>query len=67
MKKLNTGAVRAAIVSTLLVAGAAAQAAVPTDVTDAITGAKADVTTVGAAVLVVIVAAAVFKWMRKAL
>lgn len=44
-----------------------AQAAVPAEVTTAITGAVTDVATVGAAVLVVIVGIKVFKWIRGAL
>ncbi|MOA24817.1 Bacteriophage coat protein B [compost metagenome] len=42
-------------------------AAVSTDVTAALGDAKADVATVGGLVLVVIVAAAAFKYMRRAL
>lgn len=44
-----------------------ARAAVPADVTTAITTAGTDAATVGAAVLVVIVGIAAFKWIRKAL
>lgn len=57
----------AAVGSALLVAGAMANAAVPTEVTDALTGAKVDVVALGGAVLVVVVAAMTFKWMRRAL
>ncbi len=64
-KKVRT--LPALVGSALLVAGAVANAAVPTDVTDAITASKADVITIGGAVLVVIVAAMTFKWLRKAL
>lgn len=38
-----------------------------TAVTSAINDVKGDVTAIGAAVLIVIVAAAAFKWMRRAL
>lgn len=41
-------------------------AAVPAEVTTAITGAVADVATVGAAVLGVIIGIYVFKWIRRA-
>lgn len=47
--------------------GIAANAAVPADVTTAITGAGTDAATVGAAVLVVLVGIVAFKWLRKAL
>lgn len=46
---------------------APASAAVPADVTTAITTAVADVAVVGAAVIVVMVGIKVFKWMRAAL
>lgn len=45
----------------------AAFAAVPADVTTAITGAGTDAAVVGAAVLVVLVGIAAFKWLRRAL
>ena len=44
-----------------------ANAAVPADVTTAITAAVTDVGTVGAAILGVIVAIMAFKWLRRAL
>jgi len=44
-----------------------AHAAVPADVTTAITAAGTDVATLGAAVLVVFVGIKVFKWLRRAL
>lgn len=54
--------------SALMAAGVApAMAAVGVDVTTALSDAKADVGTVGGLVLVVIVAAAAFKYMRRAL
>ncbi len=42
-------------------------AAVPADVTTAITGAATDVATVGAAVIVVMVGIKVWKWIQRAL
>ena len=45
----------------------AANAAIDTTVTSAITGAGTDVATLGAAVLVVMVGIKVFKWVRQAL
>lgn len=42
-------------------------AAVPADVTSSITTAGTDAAVVGAAVLVVLVGIAAFKWLRKAL
>ena len=53
-------------VSSMALAGGA-MAAVPADVTTALTTAGTDVGTVGAAVLVVIVAIVAFKLLRKAL
>lgn len=53
--------------ASLAVIGGAAQAAVPESVTTAITTAGTDAATVGAAVLVVIVGIAAFKFLRKAL
>jgi len=54
--------------SVVMAAGIApAMAAVGTEVSTALTDAKADVMTVGGLVLVVIVAAAAFKYMRRAL
>lgn len=52
-------------VLTLVVDNAAA--AVPADVTTAITGAATDVATVGAAVIVVMVGIKVWKWIQRAL
>jgi hypothetical protein len=57
----------AALAAVALVASSGAFAAVSTEVTTALTDAKADVATVGGAVLIVIVAAAAFKYMRRAL
>lgn len=66
MKQLkNLFAVGAATVAA--VASSATFAAVGTEVSTALTDAKADVATVGGLVLVVIVAAAAFKYMRRAL
>lgn len=51
----------------LLAIAPLSQAAVPADVTTAITGAGTDAAVVGAAVLVVLVGIAAFKWLRRAL
>ncbi|MER0217224.1 MAG: methyltransferase [Nitrosomonas sp.] len=56
-----------AVGTVLTLVGGSAFAAVPADVTTAITGAVADVAVVGAAVIVVMVGIKVFKWMRSAL
>lgn len=53
--------------ATLAAGSMMAMAAVPTAVTDAIEEAATDVGVIGAAVFLVIVAAAVFKWIRRAL
>lgn len=59
---------RAVAVSAAFVLGATgAHAAVPADVTTAISTAVTDVGTVGAAILGVIVAIMAFKWLRRAL
>lgn len=49
----------------VLLAGAA-HAAVPAEVTTALSDAKADATTVAGAVLVIAIAIAAFLWMRRA-
>lgn len=51
----------------LLAIAPLSQAAVPADVTTAITGAGTDAAVIGGAVLVVIVGIAAFKWLRRAL
>lgn len=51
----------------LLAIAPLSQAAVPPDVTTAITGAGTDAAVVGAAVLVVLVGIAAFKWLRRAM
>ena len=51
----------------LLIVGAAAHAEVPAAVSSALTDAKADGITVAGLVLVVIIAIAAFKYIRKAL
>lgn len=61
LKKIASG------VTLVSVPIASAFAAVPTDVTTALTDAKADGLTVGAAVLVAIVAMYAFKLMRRGL
>jgi hypothetical protein len=53
--------------SVLLVAGQSAFAAVPVEATAALTTAGTDVGTIGWAVFGVLVAAAAFKYMRRAL
>jgi len=62
MKKLGFS-----FVGSMAMIGTQVQAAVSTTVTTALSDAATDVGTVGSAVLVVIVAAAVFKYMRRAL
>lgn len=62
--------VRRAVFGSVLAAGLAANqafAAVPTEVTTALDEAKADGVTVAGVVLVVIIAIAAFKFIRKAL
>jgi hypothetical protein len=63
MKKI----IMALIGSVLLVAGQSAFAAVPPEATAALTTASTDVGTIGWAVFGVLVAAAAFKYMRRAL
>ena len=58
---------RAALLSPLALLVGQVHAAVPAGVTSAITEAGTDAATVGAAVLVVIVGIAAFKYMRRAL
>jgi uncharacterized YccA/Bax inhibitor family protein len=59
---------KAAVVSAVMFATAMpAFAAVSVDVTTALGDAKADVATIGGLVLVVIIAAAAFKYLRRAL
>lgn len=67
MFKNRINAVRSLIASGALVAAGAANAAVDAAVTTKITEAAADVATIGAAVLVVMVGIKVFKWVRGAL
>ncbi len=55
------------LLAVVLLAPLSAFAAVPTEVTTALSGAATDGATVGAAVLVAIVGIAVFKYMRRAL
>lgn len=57
---------RAALGALAMSAGAA-QAALSTDVTTALDGAKADGVALGAAVLVVVIAIAAFKMLRRAI
>lgn len=54
-------------VATVSTMASNAMAAVPADVTTAITGAAADVATVGGAVIVVMVGIKVWKWIQRAL
>ena len=56
-----------AVTGLTLASVGAANAAIPTAVTDAITTAGTDAATVGSAVLVVIVGIKAFKWIRRAL
>jgi hypothetical protein len=56
-----------AFIAPLSIAAGSAFAAVPADVTDALTGAKTDGVLVATAVLVAIVAIYAFKLMRKGL
>ncbi|QXP85486.1 major capsid protein [Methylococcus sp. Mc7] len=63
----STGAKAAAAGTGALALSGNALAAVPTDVTDALTAAKADGTTIAGTVLGVIIAIAVFRYIRKAL
>ncbi len=58
---------RALVGTSLMVLAGSAQAAVDAAITTAITTAGTDVGTVGGAVFAVLVAAAAFKWLRKAL
>lgn len=62
---MNKNIFRGLVASSVLVAAGAAQAAVPTDITDAITGAGTDGATVAAAVLVAIVGIWAFSLIRK--
>lgn len=61
---MNKNILRGLVAASVLTAGAA-QAAVPTDITDAITGAGTDGATVAAAVLVAIVGIWAFSLIRK--
>jgi len=66
--KLQNFAARSAVVSGLVFGAVVpAFAAVGTDVTTALADAKTDVATIGGLVLVVIIAAAAFKYLRRAL
>jgi hypothetical protein len=56
-----------ALFAFFLIGLSSAHAAVPADVTTAISAAVTDVGTVGAAILDVIVAIMAFKWLRRAL
>lgn len=72
MKQLKTMFARSRVVTGAVAAGSAligssAFAAVPTEATTALTTAGADVGTIGWAVFGVLVAAAAFKYMRRAL
>lgn len=62
MKKIK----RIGLVGSLSLAAGSAMAAVPTDVTTALGDAKTDSLTVAGLALVVIIAIAAFKYMRKA-
>lgn len=66
IKNVKTKIQAATALSTMTLAGGA-MAAVPAAVTDALSAAGTDAATLGAAVLVVIVAIVAFKYLRKAL
>ena len=61
------GSLAVALTFCFLMLPAISFAAVPADVTTAITGAATDVATVGAAVIVVMVGIKVWKWLKQAL
>lgn len=61
------GSLAVALTFCFLMLPAISFAAVPADVTTAITGAATDVATVGAAVIVVMVGIKVWKWIQRAL
>lgn len=61
------GSLAMALTFCFLMLPAISFAAVPADVTTAITGAATDVATVGAAVIVVMVGIKVWKWIQRAL
>lgn len=64
---MNKNIFRGLVASSVLVAAGAAQAAVPTAVSDAITGAGTDGATVAGAVIVAIVGIWAFSLIRKGL
>lgn len=66
IKNVKTKIQAATALSTMTLAGGA-MAAVPAAVTDALTTAGTDAATLGSAVLVVVVATVVFKYLRRAL
>ncbi len=66
MKK-NILALKLVAAGVLSTVAAAASAAVPTEVTSALTGARTDAAAIGGAVLVVLIGIAAFKYMRKAM
>lgn len=65
MSKRNN--VIAGAASALVLVGGNALAAVPTEISDALTAAKTDGTSIAGTVLGVIIAIAVFRYIRKAL
>ena len=65
MKKLLTQAAALCVLATASIGSAIA--AVPADVSTAMDTSKTDVGTIGAAVLLIVLAVMVFKWMRGAL
>ena len=64
---MNKNIFRGLVASSVLVAAGAAQAAVPTSVTDALTGSGTDVAWVAGAVIVAIVGIWAFSLIRKGL
>lgn len=60
-------AFKRAAIAVVIGAPVLAHAAIPADVTDALADAAADVTTMGGLVLVVLIGAATFKYLRRAM
>lgn len=58
---------KATLATSILLFGSQANAAVPTEVTAALTGGLTDATAVAALALIIVVGVAVFKYMRRAL
>lgn len=65
MKNFKQRLTNAAYASPLVLFAASAQAALPEDVTTAITSAKADIAAAGALVITIVVGIKVWKWITR--